>query len=635
MPNDGKGTSPIVTEQRLGRRKMMAISSAAIAGGLAGCSGGGGKDGEGTGTTNDSESPNGGGSPKDATIDTWIARLPSRMTWNPWATSYPWTTSWMFCEPLVRKYADGSVETTMLDDWNYDADNQVTTVKFSEDWYWWNGNKITAADKYWFEETARLFDPEGSSVKRLEMPNKFTLKRYHKEKQNPQLLKYNLGGYLGALVRGYREKYKPWAEKLQGVSSQSERQKIQENMGKEMKLPTKKVMNEGLGTGAFKLTNVSSRAMEFEKFDKHPYADKINIPKLKLHTAKDQALSQKIKADKLDFGFGSVKEWAGKGVAPDHVKDVAVFRDSMLRKLAINQMGDAAKHLRKRKVRQALAHVVNANNVTKNMGGKQYTLKTQSGLPPAVAKRWVGDSQLNKYIKYPVGSNTKKAASLMREAGYQKSGGNWQGPGGETVKFEFPVQSHQVAQGKTIKDQLQQFGFKINFISMSANNFSSKYEENRTMDLYLNSHGSLSAHPYFFFRPNHEFGHELGEAGNVKRWLEQGETHSQFNGRPLKPEIPTKVGKQDLSGSTETVNLFDLWQEWGTAQSDKRNKEIARKFSWFWNFHLPQIDLYQPGNASWLDTKNFKAVDQDKRVWKGYRASFVSLKRGKLKAKTK
>lgn len=633
MTKDSKGVSQPSSYQKLGRRRLMTLSSAAIAGGLAGCAGGkkGKKESNG-----DSNSSSGNGNLQEPTIDTFYVDLPTRMTWNPWATSYPWTLSWMAGEPVVRIFADGSTKTPLLKDWNYDAKKNITTLNFRKDWYWWNGNKVTAADKYWFEETARLFDPDGSSLRKIEMPDKFTLKRYHKEKQNPQLLKYSLGGYLGALVRGYREKYKPWAEKLKDVSSQSERDKIQENMTKEMKIPTQTVIDEGLGLGPFKLTDFSAQDMTWEKFDKHPFADQINIPTLKYQIAKEQALSQKMTANKLDFGYGLVSEWVGKGAAPDNLENVGVHRSTYLHKLAINQNGDAKKHLRKRKVRQALAHVINASNIINNMGGKNYEIKAQSGLPQVIAKKWVGQDQLNKYINYSTNeSNTSKATSLLQSAGYQKKGGNWVGPDGDVVTFEFPVQDSKVTEGKTVKDQLQQFGFKVNFMAMSSNNFTSKYEDNKTYDLFINSHGSLTPHPNSYFRINHGFGHELGEPGDVQRWLDQSKKYSQLNGRVLKPEIPKKVGATDLSGPTKKVNLYKLWKEWQAAQTDERNKEIAQTFSWFWNFHLPQIDLWQEGDGSFGDTESFEFQKTDQPIWQGYRASYRNLKRGNIKSVSK
>lgn len=610
--------SPSVAES-LSRRGLLTASSAAVASGLAGCMGG--------------KKDKAKSDVKDETIDTWIERLPTRMTWNPWATNYPWTTSWLVCEGVVRFFADGSVKTTMLDDWSYDADNQVTTIKFSKDWHWWNGNPVKAADKYYFEELARLMDPEGSDLKKLEMPDDYTLKRYHKEPQNPQLLKYSLGGYLGTNVRGYRETYKPWVEKFQDVSKQSERESLKEQLGKEVKIPTKDLIDKGLGTGAFKLTKADSQKMVFEKFDKHPYADEINIPKLQLNVAKSQSLAQRIKSDKLDVGFGLRSEWIDDGIGPEYIKNVGVYRDTFMKKLNFGLIGKASEHLRKRQVRQAIACAIDTKKLITNIGGKNYTMPTQSGLPPAIGKKWVGEDQLSKYIEYPVESDTDRAAKLMRDAGYSKKGGTWKDSNGKAITLEFAVETRFATHGKTLKDQLQQAGFKVNFLTLSANNFSSKYSDTPTFDMTIDEHGALTAHPYYYFRPDHQFGNELGESGAVKRWLEQGKSRSQFNGTELKPEIPKKVGAKDLSGATEKINLFEMTQKWKSAQTKQENRRLARKYSWYWNFHMPQIDLYQSASGSWGDTKNYTFQNTDSKNWKAYRACYYNLKRGNIKAK--
>ena len=613
-----RDSSPSVAES-LSRRRLLTASSAAVATGLAGCMGGKKKKKQ--------------GSLKEDTINTWIERLPTRMTWNPWATNYPWTTSWLVCARVVRFFADGSVKTTMLDDWSYDADKQVTTIKFQKDWYWWNGNKVKAADKYYFEELARLMDPEGSDLKKLEMPDDYTLKRYHKEPQNPQLLKYNLGGYLGANVRGYRETYKPWVEKFQDVSKQSERESLKEKLGKEVKIPTKDLIDKGLGTGAFKLTKADNQKMVFEKFDKHPFADEIDIPKLQLNVAKEETLANQIKNDKLDLGFGLRSEWIDEGVGPEYIKNVNTYRDTYMTKINFGLIGKAAKHLRKRQVRQAVACAIDTNKLMSNIGGKNYTLSTQSGLPPAVGKKWVGEDQLNEYIDYPTKSDNDRVAKLMRDAGYKKKGGTWTDSSGKKVTFELAVETRFAPHGKTLKDQLKQAGFNVNFMTLSANNFSSKYSDTPTFDMTIDEHGALTAHPYYYFRSDHQFGNELGEPGAVKRWLQQGKSRSQFDGRELKPEIPKKVGAEDLSGATERVNLFELTQKWKSAQTKQENRRLARKYSWYWNFHLPQIDLYQSASGSWGDTENFTFQNTDSNDWKSYRACYTNLKRGNIKAK--
>ncbi|SIR74738.1 ABC-type transport system, substrate-binding protein [Haladaptatus litoreus] len=622
MAKSSKPHSATNIAENLSRRQLLAVSSAAAAGGLAGCSG----------SDNDNKD---GGAVMESGIDTWISRLPTRMTWNPWATNYPWTTAWIVCEPVVRFFADGSVKTSMLDDWSYDANNQVTTIKFQKNWHWWNGKPVKAADKYYFEELARLMDPEGSDLKKLEMPDEYTLKRYHKDPQNPQILKYNLGGYLGTNVRGFRETYKPWVEKFQDVSKQSEREKLKEDLARDVKIPTKDVIEKGLGTGPFELTKADSQKMVLEKFDKHPYADEINISKLQLNVAKEQSLAQRIKDDKLDLGFGLRSEWVEKGIGPEHIKNVGVFRDTFMKKINFGLIGDGAKHVRKRRVRQAIACAINTENLVTNIGGKNYTLDTQSGLTPAVAKKWVGEDQLNKYIKYPAKDDQSRASKLMRDAGYSKNSGTWTDSDGDKATIEFAVETRYATHGKTLKDQLQQFGFNVNFMTLSSNNFSSKYNETPTYDMTIDSHGALQGHPYYYFRTDHQFGNELGETGAVKRWLEQGKARSEFIGRKLKPEVPKKVGAEDLSGATERINLFKLFQNWKSVQTDEENQRIAKKLSWYWNFHLPQIDLYQSASGSWGDTKNFKFENTGSKDWKAYRACYFNVKRGNIKAKKK
>lgn len=611
MPNSDRYGTVDSAEEFLTRRQMLAASSAMVAGGLAGCMGG---------ETDDDDD-------ETSRISSWQPTIPDEMNFNHWAGGYPWSQSWMILEPVQRFFVDGSIALEQIEDWEYDPDEQALTLEFADGWYWWNGDQITAEDKYWFEECARLFQGDGSELEELVLEDEMTLTRVYEEPQNPELLQYNLGGYLGAMQRMHRDKCKPWAEELQDASDQDERLQIQEEMADEMPLHISTVVDEGLGNGPFQIVDYDTEGIYFELFEDHPYADQIEIDEFEFILAQDDALAQRIQGGDVDFGFGLLQQWVGEGAAPDHLEDVSVYEDTFMRKLEFYEQGPGAEHVRQYEVRRAIAHVLNLEHISTNYNNESTPREAQTGLPADVTSNWLDDDYVADYIDYSVEDDEDAATELMEQAGYELDGDEWVDEDGDVVSLEIVIPEYQTNLARSISDQLANFGLEIDLNALESATFNDRTSDNIDFDLTIGSHGAQTAHPFYYFRHNHTHSNELGDAIDIEQALDEGETRSPYNGREIVLELPTEIGQEDLSGSTEEINIFDLDQEWRTVQDEERNKEIAETFSWYWNFHLPGIDLVEVQSGTFGNTQDFE-FDTDTPDWNAYRGAFRGLKRG-------
>lgn len=616
MSNPERAETITSAGEFLSRRKMMATTSALVTGGIAGCLGGSGDDDNGSGD--------------EHTITTFMSSIPTEMNWNTWAPSYPWTPTWLLLEPVQRFYADGSMSLELIDDWEYDPDTQELTVHHNEDFYWWNGDACTAEDKYWYGEVGRLLNPDSSDYEQLVLENNGqTIVREYKEPQNPELVQYALGGYLGEMMRGHRDKFRPWAEELQDATTEDERLEIEERMAEEMPIDMDTFIDEGLGMGPFQAVEYDEQGIYCELFDQHPYADQIEIDRLDYVLAADEAVAQQIMGGDLDFGFSQLSNWIGEQ-EPDHAETIAPYEDTFMRKLEFMMDGPAAEHMRRLEFRRALAHAINLEFVSQNFSPPSTPRTLQSGLSEAVTEEWLGD-YADDFIEYPVETDEEGAIDLLESAGYEQDGDEWVGPDGESIAMEMVVPSWADNPARTVTDQLQEFGFEVDLTVLEGAAYNDRTEDHVDFDLTMGSHGSLVAHPYAYFRPTHSHGNDLGTAEVIEDALADGQERSPYNGKELIVEIPEEVGQEDLSGSTREVNLYDLFQEWLTVSTEEESREIAETFTWFWNFYLPGVDQFEMMSGSWGNVEKWEFnVNKD---WEAYRGAFRAAKRGHISPK--
>ncbi|WP_238709560.1 ABC transporter substrate-binding protein [Natronorubrum halophilum] len=552
------------------------------------------------------------------------------MNWNTWAPSYPWTPTWLLLEPVQRFYADGTMSLELVEDWEYDPDSQELTVHHNEDFYWWNGDVANAADKYWYGEVARLLSPDSSRFEALHLENNGkTIVREFKDPQNPEMVQYDLGGYLGEMMRSHRDKFRPWAEELEDATTDEERLEIEERMADEMPIDMDTFIEEGLGLGPFQAVEYDDQGIYCELFDQHPYADQIEIDNLDYMLASGDAIAQQMIGGDLDFGFAPLANWIGEQ-EPNHLETVAPYEDTFMRKLEFMMDGPGSDHTRRLEFRRAVAHLINLQHVSDNFAPPSTPRTRQTGLPEAVTQEWLGD-YTDDFLEYPTESDEEGAADLLRSAGYEQDGDAWVDGNGNAVSLELVTANWADNPARTVTDQLSNFGFEVDLTVLEGAAYNDRTEDHVGFDMTMGNHGALVAHPLYYFRPTHKHGNDLGTEDVIEDSLANGDARSPYNGKELIVEIPEEVGQEDLSGSTQEINLYELFQEWMTAQSEERSQEIARTFTWFWNFYMPGIDQFGMMSGSWGNVQNWEF--NANKDWEAYRGAFRGVKRGHISPK--
>lgn len=631
------------------RRKMLA-GSAALAGGLAGCSGGGDDTGDGNNsdpetkataagddlktetegttsgeTTEQTTAPQ--GEPIEEFFDGYIGRIPSKMHWQPYHKKTPPTVGRYFYTFLSKPLFTGGVQKRMLKDWSWSTEKKTATVQLQDGFTWWNGDPYTAEDHITELELGRLLDPSGSQFESLEASGENEFKLHYKKLQNPQLVLRSSPLIASATLPA--KEYTTWIEELEGVSEQAKRDEISKKLG-QWDMPIQEgAIEKGYGTGLWQVESATTTELIAKKYEDHPWADKTNIPKMRWRLCKADACKQYQVNDKFDYGLGTgfVED---NPRAPKNLELLAKFGNLNIPGMHLNLANND--HLKNRGVRRAMAAAINSDEVANIAGGTG--LHLQTGLPELLWPSWLEGQQEN-YINYELLGKEELVKKYMTEAGYQKnSSGKW-AKDGETVSFEYIAVSWYKKGGKTTAQQLKNHGFEVNFTVPSSG-----FWERRTngdFDLSFNSHFSTYPHPAMYFDHSYLFGLHLGSAGDIKRWLDEGKTREQDEkwGLPIITEVPKKVGAADLSGETEEINLFELSRQIKQGQSKEEVKPAVKKISWWWNFYVPQISVTQPDEGCWGDTSAFQFPEKGSDTYKAYRGMWATWRAGDVSAKTK
>ncbi|WP_153553002.1 ABC transporter substrate-binding protein [Halomicrobium sp. LC1Hm] len=609
------------SQRRVSRRRLLTVTASGAAA-LAGCSG----DGSTTTSTDgsgDSSTPAPDAEPRDSELVRKVGRIPTDVNWNLFGPDLPWN--------LARGlyHVTRPTQLWVLDDWSYDTDEQIETWTFPDNLTWWNGDQVTAEHQYISDEISRLQNPEGSSMKRVWTEDDRTLKREYKKPQNPTILKESS---TGTFLAAHPSLYQEWLEKYQDAADQSARDSVTQELEK-FKVTSTEILDNGLGNGPYELTEVNNQAMVFEVRTDHPWYQDNQVETYRVRAIKEGGSIIK-KQDKLDLGRGLLKS---SFTGPDHLQNITESRSVQLRKVAFNHTNE---HLQKRKVRQALAHLIDWNSIIANQQPQAAAVPKQTGMGKRMAKQWLGDELYGKMADYPITADPDGATKYLNEAGYSKQGGEWVDPDGKTVSFNMlSINWGAFTKGaRTVNSQMNQFGFDMNFEGVSGGVYYKRARNQMDYDLTFFFHNNFLNHPISYFRSSQIGGLRLANLENygtqLPKWLDEGKERSPFNGMPLTPEIPTEPGAKEISGDGEQINLWELYDETLSAESEAQTRENVRLLARYWNYDLPHLVILQPKAGFWGDTKDFD-MPVDDETYEIYAGMHAALKRGAIKHKYK
>lgn len=245
-----------------------------------------------------------------------------------------------------------------------------------------------------------------------------------------------------------------------------------------------------------------------------------------------------------------------------------------------------------RKVRKAVAHILNPTNVTKNsIPFNKKVIEIPTGMHPGANEEYLSDV-IQDFSTYE--HSQEKAATLLQEAGYAKENGVWK-KDGQPLKapVKFPSGWAAWASGaQTIVSQLEQGGLQAQAVGREVTAYWGQDIANGDYQLSMTWWGSSYPYPYFGLR------YTMGSS----------HAHNSLH-YPTEVEIPKTIG--DPSSSSTTVDLEEQFKQLAQTDDDAKAKEIIRQLSWTFNQTLPLSPFFQKIHPTWYTTDDWDFPSKD------------------------
>lgn len=572
-------------EQRIDRRSLLKASASTAVTAIAGCSGDS-ESGESSGEEGGDNSSGTGDETSAGVVDRvqtsdMTNASPSDAQFNPYNPTSKIVDEWA-TYPLYDRYLrylpdSDEYVTRIVSDYEFDGE-QVTLEIGGHGHTWHDGDPVTAEDIY---TQLKLWDYVGQEIwsllDEIKVIDEQTLRLHTDGKVNEDVLLQNLIWFSGNVKSDvFGEKLK----ELENAGSDDE----------ESQLVSELIdwrLEETVGTGPFKFVETNPEALIAERYEDYPWADNINYSGYKaLPYNEDSVRVQALQSGELSGVSFFVIDKQTQEQLPENIKrfDVSDFGGYAL------HFNHSNTHLQKRKVRQAIAHVINRANIVSNIGG-QAAGNSPSEYPCGVMGGNLFDRVIGEpdgYNSYgPDSTNTEKATALLEEAGYQKNGDSWVGPNGKKLSFELigPTWNVMATGCETITSQLNRFGINIELSILEPSTYEERYQTgNYELSYRWWGGGAQRPDPYFsFVLPFSE--------GNLRKLLNY----------PEETEVPWPP--KEASG-TKTVNVEDLLTEAATVSGEKSNQKL-QELAWIYNQDLPNLCITDRFMTQWHDTSRW------------------------------
>lgn len=623
--------------QELSRRRLLALTSAGVVGGVAGCLGDDddvdadlptddaddADPGDDTDPgADDTQPPADDTAPDglvDSTVDMMDSATPEEVNLNRFAlqTAYHWIvreyggilTNSMETPDYIVYEGEGSVYEP--NGTHYDADTRTWHMKVKEDeFYWANGDPITGEDLYVEFMVDQLQLPEEQRVyEDVELVSEWEFQFTLETESNP--LNMPPGGQVNERIAMNYGREREWLEMLEDATTDEEREDVTAEITN-TRIDVDEFIEEGMSSSVWAPYDWDEATIYFEKNEHHPYADEFVYDELVVHTCDGAACEQLMLNDRLDVGPGLYPEQL-RDVSPDHLQTVSQSRSLTARNMYFRYLND---HMANPWVRRAMLTVLDLEFLVDFWQGEGGFVKQhQTGMMQADENRLLEPEFVDQLYDYPLGGDEELAAEFMREGGYERNGsGLWENGDGETVEFDFAPPSGSLFEplGNAMNDMWQGFGLEPQITFRAFDYLTPNLQEGTgDVDVTLWATGWQRGIPADYFSPQNPFFLHLYTPGtdNHEQWLDEGLEVSPNNGRPIVVEIPEDPGDIFLEGSTKEINLLEHWEEFIEIQDEERSMEIIRDFVTYFNSDLPRPDLFPQINAIWGNTQNWNWPD--------------------------
>jgi ABC-type transport system substrate-binding protein len=605
------------------RRHLLAMGTGAAAG-LAGCGGQNPNDPTPIGEGPD-ETP-ADGTPQTVDEDTVI----SRINWDfavgdlnfnvfsgvgnfPFGARFAMFTPMVSYNPLTQEF-----NFEMADGTPY-MEGCELHVKLKENFTYWNGDQVTADDRVIPHNLVPYFccgGPENVPWEAQKV-SKFEFKENKIGVFNDGFAASNMT----TAVRGMKEIYRPYLERLDEATTEDEQQPIINEL-RDLQIGIDQVMEDGLGYGLWKPVDYTTSQLTLEKHDDHPYADRTNIERWQLRVVPtEQSYIQAFKQGRFDYGSGSR---SGIQNPPENIEDVVTYEDHVGRKLGMNWRN---KHLARRPVRRAINYLLDLEGLAGIVGDVAPVTQQTACLSEPLVEKWVGEDFLDDLISYGPEPQPEKAAQTMRNAGYEKRDGVWTDEDGDRMRgLRFIARSgaNTGLLGDTISGQLTDFGIRTEFSSLEGGSFGDIMNASTgsgDFDLVITNAGA-GPHPARIwdyanaaivddFQRAADISSAEGcgtEAPNVS-WYDEGVSPVYEIPTNPAPASPETVGQETLDGEGQRIEPIASSSKLRLDLGEENIKDICRQWAWWVNFNAFHVFLHTQNRRMWLNTDKLQIDD--------------------------
>jgi peptide/nickel transport system substrate-binding protein len=596
MPHDGKTSRSVENS----RRRVLQLAGAGVAGlsaGLAGCSTGDGGDGAGGdgggdgnasdggggdgGDGNASDGGDGGSKLMDGEFTRITRTVPSQLHYNPYnQKSYAGGIAGVLFDWLARyRPATKEFVPVLAKNWEIDTDANVATLELADDRTWHDGSEFTAEDVVVRLKLDKYVeDPVWDYLDSVEATGSHTVTLNLTSSVNPSVIWNNL------LEKPIQTKKDMFQDKLTAIEEASEGAR-DEAVSDLLEYR----IQDPVGNGPFQYDRTEQRDVYVTKFEEYPTADEINFDTIRFrHAEQGTTIYQYMNSDRIDGVLDLVPPKDVFEGFPDNWKHTMLPGYSGLGLTFNHERGPFSD----RRVRKAVAHILNPTNVTKNsIPFNKKVIDTPTGMHPGANEEYLSDV-IGDFTTYE--QSQEKAAALLEKAGYAKQGGTWK-KNGEPLKapVKFPSGWAAWASGaQTIVSQLKQGGLQGQAVGREVTAYWGQDIANGDYQLSMTWWGSSYPYPYFGLR------YTMGSS----------HAHNSLH-YPKKVDVPETIG--DPASSSTTVDLEKQFNQLAQTDDDAKAKEIIRQLSWTFNQTLPLSPFFQKIHPTWYTTDAWDFPPED------------------------
>ncbi|WP_396613909.1 ABC transporter substrate-binding protein (plasmid) [Haloferax sp. S1W] len=438
------------------------------------------------------------------TLAQWA--VPEDSQYNPWnGKNFAEPRRMLFDRFMKYNLAEQEHEGYLITD--HSLEGQTLTLSVREGQTWHNGDAVTATDVanqikldiYNGGSLGQFVAPEdkGKVSDRVTALDETTVELSLATSANEEiLLAYLQPKYLIAHEGTYGE----YVTRFDEAASDEERSAVLGDLSS-MTVP------EPVGCGPFQFENADTQRTLLSKYEDHPDADAVDFPEAEyLYMPSNQKRWNALINEQTDGSATLFMPSNKLTQLPDSVQVSLIPRHWGLG-LVFNFNEEPVDDPR---VRKAIAHVVNRELVAKNSGAgtnSKVAVTYPSGLTgefnDQIKNHWL-EEVVGEFETYGRGeAQTEKAASLLREAGYEKTDGTWK-KDGESLRI--PIKgpagfSDWVAGAQTVVSQLQQFGIEAEAVMKDTSTYWGKDYTNGDFVVGLQGWASYDqSYPYFHFK---------------------------------------------------------------------------------------------------------------------------------------